>query len=97
MVTKLPSMHNPSPGYDDGKNESNLSIRGSTTKTLRHEEWCHTMLYLLTNHDEVMPYMHQFLDEFWRRSRDPTPQEYDTLLTKGVGNGLILFPGSNRR
>jgi hypothetical protein len=51
------------------------SSSGSTTKTMRHEEWCHIMLYLLTNLDELMPYMEQFLDEFWRRSRDPTPQK----------------------
>jgi hypothetical protein len=54
------------------KNESNLSIfrvqlgsaSGSTTKTLRHEVWHHIMLYLLTNLEEVMPYMEQFLYEF---------------------------------
>jgi hypothetical protein len=41
---KLPSVHNPPPRYNDGGNESNLSIfrgqlgsaSGSTTKTLRH-------------------------------------------------------------
>jgi hypothetical protein len=38
------------------------------------------MLYLLTNLDKVTTYMQQFLDELWRRSRDPTPLEYDTLL-----------------
>jgi hypothetical protein len=37
------------------------------------------MLYVLTNLEEVTPYMEQFLHEFWHRSRDPTPQEYDTL------------------
>ena len=26
-------------------------------KTLNHEEWCHIMLYVLTNLDEVAPYM----------------------------------------
>jgi hypothetical protein len=86
---KLPSVHNPPLRYNDGGNESNLSIfrgqlgsaSGSTTKTLTHEEWRHTMLYVLTNLEEVTPYMKQFLHEFWRRSRDPTPQEYDTLLT----------------
>jgi hypothetical protein len=49
------------------------------------------MLYLLTNLDEVTSYMEQFLDEFWCRSRDPTPQEYDTLLRKDAGNGLSDF------
>jgi hypothetical protein len=49
------------------------------------------MLYVLTNLEEVAPYMEQFLHEFWCRSRDPTPQEYDTLLRKGVGNGLPDF------
>ena len=53
---------------------------GSTTKTLRHEEWHHIMLYLLTNLDEVIPYIQQFLDELWRRSTDPARQEYDTLV-----------------
>jgi hypothetical protein len=96
---KLPSVHNPPPRYNDGDNESNLSIfrgqlgsaSGSTTKTLTHEEWRHIMLYVLTNLEEVTPYMEQFLHEFWRRSRDPTPQEYDTLLGKGAGNGLPDF------
>jgi hypothetical protein len=43
---KLSSVHNPPPCYNDGGNESNLSIfrgqlgsaSGLTTKTLRHEE-----------------------------------------------------------
>jgi hypothetical protein len=84
--------------YNDGNNESNLSIfrgqlgsaSGSTTKTLTHEEWRHIMLYVLTNLEEVTPYMEQFLHEFWRRSRDSTPQEYDTLR-KGARNGLPDF------
>jgi hypothetical protein len=49
------------------------------------------LLNVLTNLEEVMPYMEQFLHEFWRRSRDPTPQEYDTLLRKGAKNGLPDF------
>jgi hypothetical protein len=49
------------------------------------------MLYVLTNLEEVTPYMEQFLHEFWHRSRDLTPQEYDTLLRKGAGNGLLDF------
>jgi hypothetical protein len=96
---KLPSVHNPPPHYNDGGNESNLSIfqsqlrsaSGSTTKTLTYEEWRHIMLYVLTNLQEVTPYMEQFFHEFWRRSRDPTSQEYDTLLRKGVRNGLFDF------
>jgi hypothetical protein len=51
---KLPSVHNPPPRYNDGDNESNLSIfrgqlgraSGSTTKTLTHEEWQHIILYV---------------------------------------------------
>jgi hypothetical protein len=50
-------MHNPPSRYNDGGNESNLGIfqgqlgsaSGSTTMTLRHEEWRHIMLYVLTN------------------------------------------------
>jgi hypothetical protein len=49
------------------------------------------MLYVLTNLKEVTPYMEQFLHEFWRRSKDPTPQEYDTLLRKGARNGVLDF------
>jgi hypothetical protein len=71
---KLPSVHNPPPRYNDGGNESNLNIfrgqlgsaSGSTTKTLTHEEWRHIMLYVLTNLEEVTPYMEQLLHEFWR-------------------------------
>jgi hypothetical protein len=85
------------PRYNDGGNESNLGIfRGQlesasdlTTKTLRHEGWCHIMIYVFTNLEEVTPYMEQFLHEFWNRSRDPTPHEYDTLLRKGAENGLL--------
>ena len=61
----LPSVHNPPPCYNVGENESNLSLfRGqlgsasaSNPKTLNHEEWCHIMLYVLTNLDEVASYM----------------------------------------
>ena len=61
----LPSVHNPPPRYNAGENKSNLSLfRGqlgsanaSTHKTLNHEEWRHIMLYVLTNLDEVAPYM----------------------------------------
>jgi hypothetical protein len=60
-------------------------------------QWRHIMLYVLTNPEEVTPYMEQFLHEFWRRSRDPTPQEYDTLLRKGARNGLPYFISWFRR
>ena len=61
----LPSVHNPRPRYNVGENESNLSLflgqlgsaSASTPKTLNHEEWHHIMLYVLTNLDEVAPYM----------------------------------------
>jgi hypothetical protein len=49
------------------------------------------MLYVLTNLDEVVPYMKQFIHEFRRRSREPTQQEYDTLFSQGAGNGLPDF------
>jgi hypothetical protein len=98
MVTNCQVCIVPRP-YNDGGNESNLSMfrdqigsaSGSTTKTLRHEKWRHIMLYVLTNHLEVTPHMEQFLHEFWLRSRDPTPQEYDTLLRKGAGIGFPDF------
>jgi hypothetical protein len=69
---KLPSVHNPPSCYNADENETNLdlfrgklrSASGSTTKTLRNQEWRHIMLYVLTNLDEVISYMHQFLDEF---------------------------------
>jgi hypothetical protein len=61
-------VHNPPPRCNDGSNESNLSIfrgqlgstSGSTTKTLIHEEWRQIILYVLTNLEEVMPYMENF-------------------------------------
>jgi hypothetical protein len=49
------------------------------------------MLYVLTNLDEVVPYMEQFVHEFWRQSRDPTQQECDALLRQDAGNGLPDF------
>jgi hypothetical protein len=71
-VPSTTSVHNPPPRYNDGGNESNLSIfrgqlgsaSGSTTKTLTHEEWLHIMLYVLPNLEEVTPYMKQLLHEF---------------------------------
>jgi hypothetical protein len=61
----LPSVHNPLPRYNAGKNELNLSIfrgqlgsaSGATNKTLKHEEWRTIMLYVLTNLSELEPYM----------------------------------------
>jgi 3-methyladenine DNA glycosylase Tag len=61
----LPSVHNPSPCYNAGENESNLSLfRGqlrsasaSTSKTLTHEGWRCIMLYVLNNLDEVVLYI----------------------------------------
>jgi hypothetical protein len=61
----LRSVHNPPPHYNVGENKSNLSIfRGqlestsaSTPKTLKPEEWRTIMLYVLTNLNEVEPYM----------------------------------------
>ena len=61
----LPSVHNPPPHYNAGEDESSLSIfrgqlgsaSGATHKTLKHEEWCTIMLYVLTNLSEVEPYM----------------------------------------
>jgi hypothetical protein len=50
------------------------------------------MLYVLTNLEDVTPYMeYDTLHELWHRSRDLTPQEYDTLLIKGARNGLPDF------
>jgi hypothetical protein len=64
-------VHNPPPRYNVGENESNHSLfrgqlgsaSGSTTKTLKHQEWRHIMLYVLTNLDEVTPYMQYFFNE----------------------------------
>jgi hypothetical protein len=95
----LPSVHNPPPRYNASENDSNLSLflgqlgsaSGSTTKTLTHQEWRQIMLYVLTNLDEVVPYMKQFIHEFWHRSREPTQQECDTLFSQGAGNGAPDF------
>ena len=61
----LPSVHNPPPRYNAGENESSLSLfrgqlgtaSGSTVKQLNYEEWRKIMLYVLTNLDELDPYM----------------------------------------
>jgi hypothetical protein len=61
----LPSVHNPPPHYNAGENESSLSLfRGqlgsagaSSKKTLTNVEWHRIMLYVLTNLDEVDPYI----------------------------------------
>jgi hypothetical protein len=92
-------VHNPPARYNASENDSRLSLfqgqlgtaSGSTTKRLSHQEWCRIMLYVLTNLDEVTPYMQQFIQEFWRQSRDITEQELDTLLKQGAGNGSPNF------
>jgi hypothetical protein len=61
----LPSVHNAPPRYNAGESESSLSLfrgqqgaaSGSTVKQLNYEEWRKIMLYVLTNLDEVQPYM----------------------------------------
>ena len=61
----LPSVHNPPPRYNAGNNKSSLSILrgqlGSASdaryKILNHEEWRRIMLYMLTNHSVVEPYI----------------------------------------
>jgi hypothetical protein len=66
---KLPSVHNPPPvtimaamnrtsAYFEANSEAQV------VRTLRHEKWRHIMLYVLTNLEEVTPYMEQFLHEF---------------------------------
>jgi hypothetical protein len=58
-------MHYPPPHYNAGENKSNLnlfqgqlrSVSVSTAKQLKNEEWCGIMLYVLTNLEEVEPYM----------------------------------------
>jgi hypothetical protein len=52
-------------GYNANENKSTLSLfrgqlrsaSGSTPKTLKPEEWCSIMLYVLSNLNEVEPYM----------------------------------------
>lgn len=91
----LPSVHNPPPRYNVAENESNLSLfqgqlgsaSGATNKMFKHEEWRTIMLYVLTNLDEVEPYMQEFFHQFWRLSREPTCAEANTLLRQGAGNG----------
>jgi hypothetical protein len=61
----LPSVHNAPPRYNVGESESSLSLfrgqqgaaSGSIVKQLNYEEWRKIMLYVLTNLDEVQPYM----------------------------------------
>jgi hypothetical protein len=91
----LPSVHNPPPRYNANENESTLSIfrgqlgtaSGSVTKTLSHQEWRQIMMYVLTNLEEMAPYIEQFICEFWRQGGSPAPQQLDFLLSHGAGNG----------
>jgi hypothetical protein len=103
---KLPSVHNPPPHYNDGGNESNLSIfRGqlrstsdSTTKTLTHEEWRHSMLYVLTNLEEVTPYMEQFFMNSGVDQGTPLHRNMTLFLKRMQEMDCpISFPGSNLR
>ena len=95
----LPSVQNPTPRYNAGAIESNLSLfQGqlgsascSRSKFLTLEEWRTIMLYVLTNLSEVEPYITEFLQYSWRQSRDPTPHEIDTLLREGGGPSMPEF------
>ncbi|TVU19201.1 hypothetical protein EJB05_35338, partial [Eragrostis curvula] len=95
----LPSVHNPPPRYNVAENESSLSLfqgqlgsaSGATSKFLAYEEWRTIMLYVLTNLKETMSYIEEFIHQFWRRSRDPTSNEIDTLLKQGAGSGKPDF------
>jgi hypothetical protein len=61
----LPSVHNPPPRYNADENDSSLSLfwgqlrkaGASTNKLLTNVEWHKIMLYLLTNLEEVDPYI----------------------------------------
>jgi 3-methyladenine DNA glycosylase Tag len=65
FTENLPSIYNPPPRYNAGKNESNLilfqgqlrSASASTTKQLKNEEWCSIMLYVLSNLVKVQPFI----------------------------------------
>ncbi|TVT99838.1 hypothetical protein EJB05_54766, partial [Eragrostis curvula] len=95
----LPSVHNPPPRYNVAENDSRLSLfqgqlgsaSGATSKFLAYEEWRTIMLYVLTNLKENVSYIEEFVHQFWRRSRDPTSHEIDTLLKQGAGSGKPDF------
>lgn len=61
----LPSVYNPPPRYNADENEWTLGLfrgqlgraGGSTTKPLSNVEWRKIMLYVLTNLEEVDPYI----------------------------------------
>ena len=64
-VDSLPSAHNPPTCYNEGENETNLSLfkgqlgsaSGATPKTLLNEELRNIIMYVLTNLSEVEPYI----------------------------------------
>ena len=61
----LPSVHNPPTHYNEGENETDLSLfkgqlgsaSGATPKALVNEELRTLMMYVLTNLVEVEPYI----------------------------------------
>jgi hypothetical protein len=57
LITMMTKMNRTS-AFFEGNSEAQV-----VRPPLRHEEWRHIMLYLLTKINEVMPYMQQFLDE----------------------------------
>jgi hypothetical protein len=88
-------VHNPPPRYNAGENEFNLSLfRGklgsasaSTAKQLKNEEWHSIMLYVLTNLEEVEPYMGKFSTNLFQYAvtiLHPIP-----LFLVGSGNFFI--------
>ncbi|TVU06963.1 hypothetical protein EJB05_47000, partial [Eragrostis curvula] len=95
----LPSVHNPPPRYNVAENESSLSLfqgqlesaSGATSEFLTYNEWRTIMLYVLTNLKETNSYIEEFVHQFWRRSRNPTSNEIDSLLKQGAGSGKPDF------
>ncbi|TVU25182.1 hypothetical protein EJB05_27667, partial [Eragrostis curvula] len=95
----LPSVHNSPPRYNAAENDSSLSLfqgqlgsaSGATSKFLAYNEWRTIMLYVLTNLKETASYIKEFVNQFWRRSRNPTSNEIDTLLKQGAGSGKPDF------
>jgi hypothetical protein len=102
---KLLSVHNPPPRYNDGGNESNLNIfraqlgsaSGSTTKTLRHGEWFHIMLYVLTNLEKVTPWNNFFMNSGVDQGTQLHKNMIPFLERVREMDCLISFPSSNIR
>ena len=96
---EVPTLHNPVTRYnvDMPKELPELELfqfpggkagKGQKYVLEKEEKDC-IMLYVLMNMEEVLPFMNEFIDQYYEPNADPSPTQLDTLLKDGA-------PGINK-